>query len=390
MRILVLTSRFPFPLDKGDKLRAYYFLRELHRAGVEVHLVSIAASWPEEVDLGLVSGLVDKMDVLVIPWRKRLWSCMVGWIKGEAIQTRFFYTARAKAAFDEIVREGSFDLMLSHLARTHRYCKDYADRTVMDLMDSFSEIARRRAENSRFLYSWFWEREARLMAHVEDEVVRSYKGATVISHAEKMRFGGVANSELVVIANGIDQPEISLLGSVEPEYDLVFLGNLSYHPNVLGVRYLVDKILPLLEDRKPGLRIAVAGLHASSELANYLESRVIYLGAVPSVGEVYEQSKIAVVPLFTGSGMQNKVLESLAHGVPCITTTRVAESFDLLSEILIEANDDQQFVHGIIHLLEDDEARKGIADKGVWAVKKYYSWESSGEKLMDYLCEKTN
>jgi glycosyltransferase involved in cell wall biosynthesis len=119
------------------------------------------------------------------------------------------------------------------------------------------------------------------------------------------------------VPNAVVLPALTAVGRPPGERRLLFLGNLTYAPNVEGARWMVEEVMPLL-DREVSLDLV--GPAASAVEA--LEGRgVRVLGQVPEVGSHYARADVVVVPLWSGSGTRIKVLEAMAWCRPVVSTS---------------------------------------------------------------------
>ncbi len=161
------------------------------------------------------------------------------------------------------------------------------------------------------------ERFARLEAHylpLMDAVVAcSVEDARLLSQHHDLR-------EVAVVPNAVSVPTATTRADA-PDHDLLFVGNLSYPPNVEGVRWFVREVLPHLSDP----RVAIVGSRPVPEVqALASDPRVTLAADVPDIGPWYASAHLAVVPVFHGGGSRIKLIEALAHGLPVVATTRGA------------------------------------------------------------------
>jgi GT2 family glycosyltransferase len=98
-------------------------------------------------------------------------------------------------------------------------------------------------------------------------------------------------------------------------------------PNYLSLRWLVDKVLPLLFPAMPGLRLAVAG-HRACELPpieSAFADRIDWLGEVADLGPLFNAARVFVAPTLFAGGRPHKVEHAAARGLPCVVTPVLAE-----------------------------------------------------------------
>lgn len=191
-------------------------------------------------------------------------------------------------------------------------------------------------------------------------------------------------SKVVVIPNGYaEQSQLQR----KPHHKLMlgFIGATSHSPNITAIRYLVQKIAPELKKHRLEFEIILAGDTTSltAELRQApSHTTVTQLGFVPKLSDFYQKIDVLVAPLFSGSGTRIKILESLAHGVPVVTTSIGAEGIerDQIEGGLLLANSPQQFVE---QLLQIHAREKGATAK----IELSLTWQVIFQKLSLLLVE---
>jgi hypothetical protein len=103
---------------------------------------------------------------------------------------------------------------------------------------------------------------------------------------------------------------------------------------------------------------------------------------VPDVRPYVQKAVLTVAPLSIARGTQNKILESMAMGVPVVSSEEAAPGVDAVAgESLLVAGAPQEYIDAILHLLNDPEERNRISAAGRQRVLTCHSWEASMEKL---------
>ena len=165
-----------------------------------------------------------------------------------------------------------------------------------------------------------------------------------------------------------------------PPHDLLFVGNLSYRPNVDAAWWLCRSILPELG----ATTVALVGSAPVPDVRLLGEMTGVTLTAdVPSVAPWYEASKIAVVPLRGGAGSRTKILEAWAHGMPVVTTSIGAEGIPVGDAALV-ADEPEAFVAACRVLLDDTERRRELAEAGITQLRRLQPEErrSPGSRVL--------
>ncbi len=387
MKLAVLASRFPYPIDKGDKLRLYYQLKDLSKV-FEIVLITLTdetedlEKWKEEIrpycskiHTVHLSKIYSRVGVIKSLFQKEI-----------PAQVSYFYNRKAHKEIEEIVKLEKPDGLYVQLSRMAPYSLNIKLPKVIDLMDAFSEGAKVRSENVSFYLRWFWKREARLMKLYEIYLASRFDESTIISQLDQERLSYV-NEDIKVINNGISeyftQPKLS---QISPEYDLVFVGNMGYYPNVKAINYYQVEILKAYKKKNdnniPTLNIV--GPSGDDLPISYEE--VTYSGWYDDVRDGYYSGKVFIAPIFEGIGQQNKILEAMALGIPCITTPDVAQAIQANNnEHLIICRSAIEFYNAINLLLDSTETRDKLIQNAKALVLSKYQWSSINNNLTNLI-----
>ena len=384
MKLFVLLSRFPYPLEKGDKLRAYYQLKELSK-NHEIHLAcltdqEILDEWRQEIESFCTSVNIYKLKKPLIYWNtaKQLFS-------NKPYQVGYFYQAGIERKINTLVKELKPDHIYCQLVRTAEYVKNIHDiPKTIDYQDALSAGMNRRAQISKGISKRMFFAEGKRLAEYENRIFDYFNHHTIISEQDRSLIGHPSNSEIQVIENGIASDYFEYDKKYLPKYDLVFTGNMSYAPNIECAEFLVWDVLRKL-DKDVTLVLSGTDPHPRiKDLAK--ENKVIVTGWVDDIRDAYASAKIFVAPLFIGTGLQNKLLEAMAMGIPAVTTTLANNALHAVSgEHIMVADSAEEFVTTINRLLADEILREKISANGKTFVQANFSWEHSVRKLENLL-----
>ena len=386
MKILVLTSRLPWPLDKGDKLRAYHQMRELAK-NHDVYLFCLTSSKekhanPEPAQLsGFTKGLrIHRMSAL-----KRMARLSMAPLSSRPFQVHWFYQRAAKRELEAWVKEIQPDVIYCQLVRMATYVQHmHHIPKVIDYMDALSAGIARQLRLAPRLMRWLYRIEYRRLKGFESTVFDYFDGKTIISSADRKLIQHAENQIIDVVPNGIDTAFFNRDGFREngkKDLVLLFSGNMSYPPNVDAAKQLVQEVLPLVQT--PGVRVMIAGTDPTPEVRALASDKVEVTGWLDDIRSAYALATLFVAPLRIGTGQQNKILEAMAMELPCVTTQHVAGGFPVMETAapLQVANSTEGLARQIDRLLGDKSQAESLGSLSRRWVEKHCDWSASTEKL---------
>ena len=384
MKLLVLLSRFPYPLDKGDKLRAYYQLRFLSERH-EICLFTLSDEMVTAEAKAAVRPLC-RGGLVVHRLRRPGIARNMAWAlaSGLPLQVGYFYDKLAQRQVDGLLRDFRPDHVYCQLIRMAEYLRSYAHELPMtlDFMDVFSAGMARRA-----MQAPLWQRpvlalEAHRLLTYEAAAFDWFQHHTIISDQDRQLIQHPRRDQIEIVLNGIDTDFFRPQPTVAKEFDLLFCGNMSYHPNVDAAGFLAEEILPLVRQRHPGARLLVAGTTPAPRVLALASTQVQVSGWVPDIRTAYASARVFVAPMRVGTGLQNKLLEAMAMALPCVTTPLANNALGGTDgqELRVAAGA-SALAAAISSLLDDAVEAEKLAVSGQTFVKHHYTWAGATVRL---------
>jgi len=389
MRIFILLPRIPYPLEKGDKLRAFHQIKELAKSN-ELILCALNPNRKlnKQKAFSAVQPYCRSINFIDLPWHTRLWNIFMAFFKNIPFQCGYFYSRKANSRVQKLIENYHPDHIYCQLIRTAEYVKDIPLSKTLDYQDVFSYGIYRRMKKSPFLIKWFLKLEYKRLVNYEKKVFDLFDNKAIISYPDRTLIPHPEKEKIVVIPNGVDYDFFSPK-ETKKSFELVFTGNMAYPPNVDAARFLVHKIMPFVWEVLPKVKVMLAGANPDNKVLSLKSKRVIVTGWMDDIRDSYASAKIFIAPMRIGTGLQNKLLEAMSMRIPSITTSLANDALKAKEneEILI-GDSAKQLAEKIILLLTDHEVYEKIATKGHRFVKENYSWNEATEKL-NQLIQKT-
>jgi sugar transferase (PEP-CTERM/EpsH1 system associated) len=380
MKLVVLTSRIPYPLEKGDKLRIFHQIKHLAKSH-EICLICLNES-SEEIDTSVLEELVTELHIVPLAKWKIPFRLFFAIFHNLPFQVEYFLERKNKKKIEAIIQEFNPNHIYCQLIRTAEYVKDLFqfDKTL-DYMDAFSAAAMRRAKTEKRFRKLFWKIENERVKKYERSIYDYFNQHSIITEQDRNLLAIPSNKKISIVPNGVDTGHFEN-SHVSKKYDIVFAGNMNYPPNIAAAIFLVEEILPKLKSQFPNVTVLIAGANPSTEVLNLATENITVSGWMNDIREAYCESRVFVAPMFIGAGMQNKILEAMSSELPVITTTLAAEAFKekYLSKVL-EANSSFEFAKAIQYYLLNEGAQISDGKKNRIYVEEKYSWKISNQKL---------
>ena len=177
---------------------------------------------------------------------------------------------------------------------------------------------------------------------------------------------------VVVVPWTIDTPVTP--ASYEERSGIAFLGNFRHAPNLDAVYWLATEIMPLVWEQSPNIRCYIAGSDMPDFRSTIPDPRMVFLGKVESLSEIFGKVRLTVAPLAYGAGLKGKVADSLAAGVPCVCTPVAAEGFGFVPPLCdLVAEDSTAIAALIVRLHSNQELFNVCREAAIELIKKNFS-----------------
>ena len=382
MKIFVLLPRIPYPLEKGDKLRAFNQIKQLAKHN-EIVLCALNdnSKISDQDAFHALQPYCQSSNFLKITKPQILLGLARAFFKGLPFQCGYFYNRKAVKKVNNLIAKHKPDILYGQLLRTAEYIRYKDIPKAIDYQDIFSYGMKRRADIASFITRPIFNMEYRRLKRYEAAIFEDFDVKTIISEPDRALFPHEKRDEILIIPNGVDHDYF------KPQehkklYDLVFTGNMSYPPNVNAVEYLADEIMPIVWRTLPETTLYIAGATPDPRVKKTASEKIIVSGWLDDIRDAYAQSRVFIAPMRIGTGLQNKLLEAMSMRLPAITSPLANASLSAKpnEEILIGSNA-EEMAKNIITLLTDMQEAEQIAQAGYDFTNRVYDWGKATEVL---------
>ena len=381
-KILFLTSRIPYPLEKGDKLRVFYQIKYLSKNS-DIILCCVSQedlTWDAEAEL---KKYVQEIYVYKTSKLRIVANMLVAGLNKLPFQVGFFFNTGAHYLFHKAIVKEKPDHIFVQLIRMAEYVsKEKSIPKSLDYMDTFSKGIQRRMEKASGIKKLAFKFEYNRLRKYEAKVYSEFKNTYIISEQDKQSFDFPDASGIKVSPNGVDHHFFQPKKDTPKNYDIVFTGNMSYPPNVSAVLYIAKEIMPILIKRMPEIKLLIAGATPTNAVKSLANKNIKVTGWLDDIRDAYNQAKIFLAPLQIGTGLQNKLLEAMSMELPCITSELANNALkaEKNHEILL-GKTPQDYADLVLQLLEDVTFSEQIAKNGKLFVTNTFNWNAIAQDL---------
>jgi hypothetical protein len=401
MKLLFVAHDFPWPARLGTHLRMQQVIAALSDLG-QVDLFSLI--YPKRPDpCDVPADLpITRLEVVTNP--KPVYSVgrRLRWMAGRELplevvaaspaEPRARFQAWAADSYDLVwvSRPATFEMLgRPHLGRTVVDLDDLEDQKILTRLEAMrSEVGGKglvdRLHRSGAAFQA--RRNAARWARFQDGVARSVDTVIVCSQGDLER-AGHANG--VIVPNGYEPPDHPLGNiAVGDPPTVLFQGSMRYGPNTDGARWFVTDIAPRIRAQLPDVRVRLVGDPDGVVMRLDQPPAVTVVGFVDSIETELAGADLVVVPLRYASGTRLKILESLAHRIPVVSTTIGAQGLGLEpGRHLLIADDAESFARACVSLLTDPVRRRQLADEGQAAFLGNHQWSVARQRVRDLALE---
>lgn len=377
-----MLSRIPYPLEKGDKLRAFNQIKALSKNN-EIILCALNSirNIDKQQAFAELQPYCRSVNFIDIPSRVRTVNIINAFFSGLPFQTGYFFSRKASKKIKRLIEEYKPDHLYGQLVRVAPYLMDIPIPKTMDYQDAFSYGMKRRMERALFPINIIFNMEFKRLSRFENRVFDTFDCKTIISEQDRELMSHPKKSEIQIIKNGVDS-DFFFPKPTEKKQDIVFCGNMNYPPNVDAALFLVKEIMPLVWKKNPNATLLLAGANPHHKVRKLANEKVIVSGWMEDIREAYLTSRIFIAPMRIGTGLQNKLLEAMALKIPAITTplANAALHASPEEEVFI-GKDANTLSNKLLTLLDSEEKQKQLTEKAFIFIQENFSWKSTTYQL---------
>ena len=370
MTWLFATSRFPWTMTHGTHLRVYHLSRALAEAGESVSLLAYpgepsAVAAYADAGVTISDGLTGEPPATG-PGKGFLAPCVYDAALADRIQQQ-------AGDNDVIVLVRERSLQYAPQARAARQA------VIADIIDDPLRVQKAVSKQSGIRA---WARRTGQRRH-ERRFAGDVDCFVFVSDVDAGAFAARnRQANVACIANGVDTVFFAPSPDDGGEPVVVFVGNMAYPPNDEAARRLIEQIAPRVWPSQPRARFVIVGPDPAESLKAMAGDRVRVTGYVEDVRPYLREATVVSLPMASGAGIKNKLLEAWAMGRCVVATSLACQGVEVSGDTdLLVADSDEAHADAICRAITDVSLRKRLAAAGRVVVETQYTWAQAATRL---------
>jgi sugar transferase (PEP-CTERM/EpsH1 system associated) len=389
--ILFIAHRFPFPPDKGERIRSYHQVRYLAEYA-DIDLIGLA---DEPVTQQAVQEMARYCRTISMFPSNRRWcffKSMVGALLGKSFSEGYFFSLRAWLTIKRLHRQNHYSAMMGCSSSTAPYLLNRNSLRILDLVDVDSQKWLHLARQTPFPRSLVYFFEAGRVARLEQKILHKANHVLLTTQAEvKLLDTSLAKAAVHVIKNGVDFEKFSPPTLNEPKKNqAVFVGVMDYGPNEDAMVWFCLEVWPFIVKLHPQAHFCIVGRNPTRRVQALASESIEVTGAVADVRPYVQQSRFALLPFRVARGIQNKALEAMSMGLPLIVAPALLPTLpEQGSGAVLTYHSPEELIAQSVRLFEDHELCATMGQQGRALILQHCDWRSEVAKIAALLAPLT-
>ncbi|MGM9838208.1 MAG: glycosyltransferase [Paludibacteraceae bacterium] len=361
LKILVINAKSPIPVIDGAAIRSMQMIRMLSER-YDVDLVYTCKDSLKVRDEGILYRYCKNVVSFTTTQSGMVLRGLLGYFSTKPLQCNYFYSKEAQSYIDSVLSEYAF--VYCNNLRAAQYVLGRKCVKIIDYVDALSMNYKGASSKANWLWKVIDNIEYRRLVRFEQRILQEFDGHLIISpidcEAILSDAGAIGAKKTIHVVNN----SIELYDCVpQPDSeDIVFVGSMYYMPNIVASTYFAEEVLPLILQKEPNSKFYIVGAKPSARVRKLASTHVIVTGFVEDPKVYLCNASVVVVPMLTGAGVQNKILEAMSMGCCVVTTPIGVEGLDGVrdKDDIYICKDAREMAQCVVTLMHDKDLRERI------------------------------
>jgi glycosyltransferase involved in cell wall biosynthesis len=396
MKVLQLYYKLPFPMNDGGAYAIYHSSLAMLSQGIDLKILAmdLVKSPGDKEKIPVEFTEQTKFESVMVDNRIKPREAFFNLFGRSSYFVERFYSVAFSKTLKDLLQNNTFDVIqLEHLylglyldvIRGHSSARivlraqnvehalwfNYLQKVNNPFVKFFLSIAAKRLEVF----------ERKMSAGVDGIMALSENDARYFKH-------GVPKTKVTAIPIGLNLDSFSVVDNQRPQENfpaLFHLGSMDWKPNVLGMKWFIQKVWPLVKKEYPGIRFVIAGKNMPGWFFRQADKNLVVYGKIEDALRFQEDKAILIVPLLAGSGIRVKILEGMALGKAIISTSIGASGIAYKDgENILIANSPEEFVKQIGRCLKSEAFCKSLGKNAQRLVAEKYELNKTGTAMLEF------
>lgn len=378
-KILIVTTKFPFPLFRGDNLRIYNISNHLSKTNkVDLIYTGTKENFKKKIKF------INKIIFIKANKIKRLFYIIYFFMMGKPLRVGYFFSSEMKEKIEAI--HNNYDCIIFHSIEGSAFLPNtFKGKKILEMTDLLSKNYLQLFNRLNFFNpkKYLYLLEQFILKRYEKNAVNWFDHVILVSSEDAKYFSSkiILKNKIKIIPIGVKKKKKIYKFNTKNK-DIIFIGNINYMPNKIACYEFIEKIMPKL--KAYGLNVNFKIIGQTSKLLkfdlNKFHNVKIY-NNIKFPEKLCNNAICGIANLSVATGMQFKILEYMSMGLPAIISKKCYGSLNLRKnhDLLVYKNHDE-FAQQIIKLNKNKNFSNKLSKNCYKKISKDYTWTKSLKK----------
>jgi len=370
-KILFISTRYPFPIFGGDKLRSFSILKFLSKKN-QVDLVCLGTKDEMQKKLAFCRNI----KIFHLNFLSRIINTIFSFVKLEPLQNGFCLSNEMKNYIDNV--EGNYDTIICHLLRSSQYMPNkFNGKKILEITD-LPSLNYQQLINQLSIFNplkYIYSLEKFFVYRYEKKISSRFHNIVFISNKDALEAKKKISPKKISVIGGADNFVSKLFKYKKNNNKIIFIGNINYIPNKLACYYFAKNILKKINSKYPEIEFHIIGnIRYLDKIFLRKHKNVIIHGKINNLKNVVKNSICGLCNVRVSTGFQYKTLTYMSYGIPVILSTNafVNTKFKKNKEVLVFKND-EELIKNIYYLKNNKTKANQLSINSQKIIKKKHN-----------------